>query len=365
MFRYAKASAQAIGSTLYYLYYKRCSNKTQVFLCIAHFIKTTELIKVRMTVSMFESIIKEILAFDTIILHRHSRPDGDAMGSQLGLKHFLKENFPDKRIYAVGDDAGFFRFMADSEMDEIPDSMYSNALAIILDCGAPALISDDRYSLAQKTARIDHHIFCGKIADEEVIDSTFESCCGLVTQLAMESGWKMNRAAAQALYTGMLTDSGRFRYDSTSARTFRLAAFLMEQEFDTNEIFRELYADDFENKKRKALFLLKTQFTPNRVAYIYTTQDELREMNVSTFTASRGMVNTMADIRGTEIWVNFTETEEGVLCELRSSGVNINPIAVKYGGGGHAKASGATVPNRETAMQMLHDLDILTGESHE
>ena len=70
----------------------------------------------------------------------------------------------------------------------------------------------------------------------------------------------------------------------------------------------------------------------------------------------------MADIRGTDIWVNFTETESGVLCELRSSKYNINPIAVKYGGGGHAKASGATVKDRQTAMAMLQDLDAMIGE---
>ena len=80
---------------------------------------------------------------------------------------------------------------------------------------------------------------------------------------------------------------------------------------------------------------------------------------MDTFSISRGMVNTMADIKGVDIWVNFTETEEGVLCELRSSRYNINPIAVKYGGGGHAKASGASLKNREEAMAMLADLDAM------
>ena len=74
------------------------------------------------------------------------------------------------------------------------------------------------------------------------------------------------------------------------------------------------------------------------------------------------MVNTMADIKGVDIWVNFTETEQGVLCEIRSNRYNINPIAVKYGGGGHQKASGATVADRDTAMAMLADLDAVKGE---
>ena len=311
---------------------------------------------------MFEAIIEKIRQYETVIIHRHGRPDGDAMGSQVGLKHLLLENFPEKTVYVVGDEAGFFSFMEDSAMDSIPDSAYDGALAVILDCGAAHLISDDRWKLATDAVRIDHHLYTAPVVSTEVIDSSFESCCGMIAQLAMEAGWKLTPLAAKSLYTGMVTDSGRFRYDSTTARTYRLAAFLMEQQFDTNEIYRDLYADNFESKARKAQFILKTKFTPNRVAYIYTTLEELQTMDVSVFTVSRGMVNTMADIKGTGIWVNFTETENGVLCEIRSSGVNINPIAVKYGGGGHAKASGATVPNRATAMNMLQDLDALAGE---
>ena len=311
----------------------------------------------------FNAILAEIKAFDTIIIHRHYRPDGDAMGSQIGMKHILQDSFPGKRIYAVGDDAGYLSFMDDCRMDTVSDEVYESALAMILDCGSAHLISDDRWQKAARTVRIDHHIFCGQFADTEVIDTGYESCCGMIVHFAMEAGLQVSALAAKSLYTGMLTDSGRFRFDSTTSQTFRLAAFLRERDFDTNEIFRNLYAETFESKKLKAQFLLKTQFTPNRVAYIYTTKAEVDEMNISTFTASRGMANIMSDIKGTDIWVNFTESDEGVLCELRSAGPNINPIAVKYGGGGHMKASGATVANRETAMQMLHDLDNLLGET--
>ncbi len=306
---------------------------------------------------MFEAILQLIRDYDRIIIHRHNKPDGDAMGSQIGMKHLLLENFPNKTVYAVGDEPRFFGFMDDSVMDEIPDSAYEGALAIILDCGASALISDGRYTLAEKTARIDHHIFCEKIADAEVVDTSFESCCGMVAAFAKESGWKLNPIAAQSLYTGIVTDSGRFRYDGTTARTHSLVSWLLEQEFDTNQVYRNLYADSYESKKLKAQFILKIQFTENNVAYIYTTRQELESLNADLFTVSRGMVNTMADIKGVSIWVNFTETEQGVLCEIRSNAHNINPIAVKYGGGGHSKASGATVKDRETAMAMLKDLD--------
>ena len=309
---------------------------------------------------MFQELFNEIKKYQTIIIHRHKNPDGDALGSQIGLKHILKENFPEKTVYVVGDSAGHYAFMDGSTMDVIPDGTYEDALAIVLDTSAKHLISDERYTTAKSTARMDHHIFVEKICDVEVVNTSYESCCGLVTDFALQCGLSLSPVSAKALYTGMATDSGRFRYDSTTAQTFRLASALMEQKFDLNDIYRKLYADDFSRIRLKAQFVLKIRFTDCNVAYIYTTKEELAELNVDTFTISRGMVGTMADIKGVDIWVNFTETEQGVLCELRSGKYNINPIAVKYGGGGHAKASGATVASKEIAMQMLSDLDALT-----
>ncbi len=311
---------------------------------------------------MFEPIIKLIQKYDTIIIHRHTNPDGDALGSQIGLKHIIKDSFPEKTVYVVGDASRRYGFMEDSVMDEVSDEVYNGALAIILDTSAKALICDDRYTLAEATARIDHHLFCEEIAQVEVTDSSYESCCGLVTALAMESGLTVSPLAAKSLYTGMITDSGRFRYDSTSAQTFRTAAFLMEREFSTADIYRNLYADDFSFIQLRARFVLKIQLTDKPVAYIYTTREEADSYGVDNFTISRGMVNVMGEIRGVDIWANFTETDEGVLCELRSNKYNINPIAKKYGGGGHAKASGATVKNRDEAMSMLQDLMQLTEE---
>ena len=308
---------------------------------------------------MFKEILQEILRYDKIIIHRHSNPDGDALGSQIGLRLIIEENFPEKKVYTVGDHAKRYSFMAHSKMDEIGDEVYEGALAIILDTSAKALISDERYTLAAKTVRIDHHIFCEKIADIELTDTSYESCAGLVAAFAKECGLRLTPLAAKTLYTGMITDSGRFRYDSTSSQTFRIAAYLFEQEFDTNDIYSNLYADDFAHIRLKAEFVLKIRFTANKVAYIYTTLEEAKATGADTFAISRGMVGTMAEIRGVEVWVNFTETEEGVLCEIRSSKYNINPIAVKYGGGGHKKASGATVADREEAMKMLADLDML------
>ena len=309
---------------------------------------------------MFEAIHNLIVKYPRIIIHRHKTPDGDALGSQMGLKLLLSDNYPDKEILAVGDMMPRYSFMEISPLDEINDSAYEGALAIVLDCGAAALISDERYTMAAATARIDHHVFAEKITDEEVIDTSFESCCGMIAAMAMECGWKMSKEAAMSLYTGMVTDSGRFRYDSTTSRTLRLASFLMEQSFDTNEIYRNLYSEDLSFIQLRAKYVLKIQTTEQGVAYIYTPRQEAASYGVDDFTLSRVMVGVMGDLRGIHSWVNFTESENGVLCEIRSNRYNINPIATKYGGGGHQKASGATLKNRDEAMALLNDLNSLS-----
>ncbi|MBO7196120.1 MAG: bifunctional oligoribonuclease/PAP phosphatase NrnA [Clostridia bacterium] len=311
---------------------------------------------------MFKKIAALIEKYEKIIIHRHKNPDGDALGSQMGLYHIIKDTYPEKMVYMVGDMTPRYAFMLTQPMDEITDDIYSGALAIVLDTSAKALISDDRYTLAEATARMDHHLFVEKICDEEITATSYESCAGLVAAMAEACGFTVSPVAAKALYTGMITDSGRFRYDSTSAETFRVASFLMERKFSTADIFRSLYADELFFIQLRAKFTLKIQLASSKVAYIYTDKAEAAELGADTFTISRGMVNVMGEIKGIESWVNFTETEDGVLCEIRSNTHNINPIAVKHGGGGHQKASGATLKDRDEAMTLLSELIAQTEE---
>jgi phosphoesterase RecJ-like protein len=210
---------------------------------------------------------------------------------------------------------------------------------------------------------MDHHLFVEKICEEEVVATSYESCAGLVAAMAMAGGLVVSPVAAKALYTGMITDSGRFRYDSTNSETFRVASFLMERGFETGDIYRNLYADELKFIQLRARLTLKIQLASPKVAYIYSTKDDVVSYDADTFTISRGMVNVMGEIRGVENWVNFTESDDGVLCEIRSNNHNINPIAVKYGGGGHQKASGATLKDRDEAMALLADLIALTEEA--
>lgn len=308
---------------------------------------------------MISKAFDAIKKYDVIIIHRHSNPDGDAMGSQIGLKRVFQVNFPDKKIYAVGDDARRFSFMDGSEMDVVDDAAYKGALAIVLDTSAKSLISDERYALAETVLRIDHHIFVEDIADIDIDDTSFESCCGLVAYLVREWGLEVDSYAAKALFTGMVTDSGRFYYDSVTPRTFELASFLLSKGFNPGEIYANLYADTYENVKKRAQFVLSIQFTKNNVAYSYSDKTRVEALGMEAQAVSRGYVNTMGDLKGVDAWVNFTECEQGVLCEIRSKNLNINQIAVAHGGGGHLKASGATLKDKQEALQVLDELDDL------
>lgn len=308
---------------------------------------------------MISKAFDAIKKYDVIVIHRHTNPDGDAMGSQIGLKKLIEHNFPDKRVYAVGDDPRRFSFMDGSKMDEISDDVYDGALAIVLDTSAKSLISDDRYNLADLRVRIDHHIFVEDIAEIDIDDTSFESCCGLVTYLAREWGLEVPVDAAKALFTGLVTDSGRFRYDSTTPRTFDLASFLLSKGFSATSIYNELYQDEFKNVKLRAEFVTAIRFTAHNVAYIYSDLARVAETGMEAPAVSRGMVNCMGEIKGVDVWVNFTECEQGVLCEIRSKNRNINQIAVAHGGGGHLKASGATLKDKQEAMTVLDELDEL------
>ena len=312
---------------------------------------------------MFEAVLDEIRKYDTIIIHRHKNPDGDAIGSQLGLKQLLLDNFPEKKIRVVGEPGRRFPAFGGTDMDIVDDTEYRDALAILLDTGAPGLISDDRFRTAARTVRIDHHVFSSQIADVEVIDPSSESCAGLVTELAIECNLKVTTRAATSLFMGIVSDSGRFRYDSISSGTFRRASFLMQFNIDTNFVYTNFYVTSLSALRLKSWFIDRIRFTGNKVAYYYVSSEEVAEKGITAHDAVRGYVNTMADLEGVRIWVAFAENgEEGTVeVELRSCGTNINPIAVKYGGGGHEQASGAIVPDTETAMALLEDLDQLAG----
>ena len=311
---------------------------------------------------MYQTIFEEIEKYSTIIIHRHSRPDGDALGSQMGLKEAILATFPSKSVFVVGDTSERYSWMG--FMDEISDDIYSGSLVIVVDTGAEKLISDERFKLASKLIKIDHHIPQGEYGDLMHVDTSFESCAGIIADMIFSTDLVMNDKAANSLFTGIVTDSGRFRYGSTTPKTFMIASKLMEYNIDTDYIYNKIYTEKLHTVKLKAYLTTKFKMTENGVAYLINTKEEIQEYNVGIFDISRGMVNIMGGIEEIKIWSNFSEDVNGdIYVELRSSGLNVNQVATKYGGGGHLQASGCTLKDFDTVYKLIEDLDkVARGE---
>lgn len=311
---------------------------------------------------MLTKIYHKIKEYNTIIIHRHTKPDGDALGSQIGLKEAILSTFPTKCVKVVGDVSERYSWIG--SMDEVSDDLYKGALVIVLDTGAEKLISDDRYNNGDFLIKIDHHYPQGEYGDLAYVETVRESCAGLIAKFLIEKRFKLNDAAATALFIGMVTDSGRFRYSSTNSETYKIASELMKYKIDTEYIYNKIYMDKLSNVKLKAKLIEKFVVLDSGVAYLINTKEEIKEYNVPIYDVSRGMVNIMAGIEEICIWANFSEDESGdIYCEFRSNGKNINVVATKYGGGGHLQASGTTVYSFDTVKEIIKDLErVARGE---
>jgi phosphoesterase RecJ-like protein len=304
---------------------------------------------------MYEQVKQLIEKFNRIIIHRHTNPDGDAYGSQLGLKRIIELNYPEKEVYAVGD-VNTFRFLG--ELDTIPDEYYPEALVIIVDVCVSYLISDDRYKKAKEILVIDHHLNQPDFECISFIESNHISCADLIAGIFIENNYIFDKLAATRFLTGIVTDSGRFLYPNTNAETLEIAAFLVKQGADLTWIYDKLYTEELNFKKLKGYFINNFKMTKQNVAYMKNDTTIKDDFGVTTFVVSRAMVNQMSGIKGIEVWVNFTEEDNNnILVELRSAEKSIVHIARKYGGGGHALACGCSLKSFDEADMLLDDLD--------
>lgn len=313
---------------------------------------------------MYEDILAKVMDYQTIIIHRHTKPDLDAIGSQVGLKEILTENFPNKHIYVVGD---VNRFDMENDMQIISDEIYKDALVFILDVAVKHMVSDDRYKLAKEVIVIDHHKNACDIENVSLLlsDSTYSACAELITDMALELNLKINPRAASFLYAGIVTDTGRFQWMHKPERVFLVASMLTGLGAKTTELYDFLYVETLESKQMKNYFSNRFVFEDG-VAYLKNDKEVFEKFNIDVFSVSRGMVNLAAGIDTIKIWLNFTMDPEKniILGEFRSRGIKIVDIAKKYGGGGHEQACGASLQTWEQVDQVIQDYKQLLKENN-
>ncbi|MBR2987841.1 MAG: bifunctional oligoribonuclease/PAP phosphatase NrnA [Clostridia bacterium] len=310
------------------------------------------------------AIFNKIKEYDRIFLFRHIRMDGDCTGATKGLQALLKASFPEKEIHLLDNQSsGYLAFLGEDEK-EAEDSFYEGALAIVLDTATPDRISSGKYTLCKELIKIDHHINVNPYGDLLWVEEEASSCCEMIASFydTFKDSLTMTPEAALYLYTGMVTDSGRFRFRSVSGETLRLAGILLNQGIDTDTLYAHLYLNDFDVLKFRAEVYRKMKITENGVAYIHVTEAMQEKFHLSREDAS-AVVSALDSIKGSLIWIAFIDNGDGTIrVRLRSRFVTINSLAERYHGGGHAMASGATAYTRKEMNALIKEADQLLGD---
>ncbi|WP_378210387.1 DHH family phosphoesterase [Anoxybacteroides rupiense] len=303
-------------------------------------------------------ILQVIQQFETIIIHRHVRPDPDAYGSQGGLAEILKASFPQKKVYTVGREEESLNFLR--RLDQIDDHVYKNALVIVCDTANQERICDGRYRLGKKLIKIDHHPNEDPYGDLLWVDTNASSTSEMIYEFYLagkEKGLVMTKEAARLIYAGIVGDTGRFLFSRTSSKTFQYASELVEYGFSLTDLYDELYRTKVNIAHLSGYVLQNFQLSPSGVAFVKMTKELLGKYNASPSEASQ-LVSLLGNVDGIQAWVFFIEEDKEIRVRLRSKGTIVNEVAKKYGGGGHPFAAGASIYSWEDADRVIADLEL-------
>ena len=321
-----------------------------------------------MQIERMTKILDKIKEYNKIIIFRHKRPDGDAVGSTMGLGTVLRNTYPEKDIRVLNSDySEYLEFLGGEDECNVPDEFYSDALGIVIDTATSDRISNQKYALCRELIKIDHHIPVQSYAPIEWIEEEYSSACEMIAEFcyAYKDELKLDTKAATFIYTGMVTDSGRFRFRSVSGNTMRLAGMILDAGVDTDTLYAQLYMKEYKMFKFEAYVYEHMQITENGVAYLYVDKEMQERFDLSSEDASAS-VSYMDSIKGSLIWIAFIEnSDNSTRVRLRSRFVTVSPIAERYHGGGHACAAGATVYSREEADALIAEADARLKEFKE
>ena len=314
-----------------------------------------------MNLEKMQTILNKIKEYDSIVIFRHKRPDGDAVGSTNGLAEIIRASFKDKQVYVSNLDTSDYLSFLETTEDDVSDEVLAESLGIAVDTGTSARLSNPKFSLCRETVKIDHHIPVESYADYEWVEEERSSSCEMIAHFydTFKDELTLTPLAAKFIYTGMVTDSGRFQFRGVSGDTMRLAGLMLDAGIDTDTLYANLYLKDFDILKFEGYLQKKMQITEGGVAYLYVTKAMQKRYKLTPESAS-ATVSTMDKIRGSIIWIAFIDNPDGsIRVRLRSRFVTVSELAERYHGGGHACAAGATVYSKEEMDALSAEADAL------
>ncbi|EMB66307.1 bifunctional oligoribonuclease/PAP phosphatase NrnA [Streptococcus mutans] len=305
----------------------------------------------------FKTILAKIKAYDTIIIHRHMKPDPDALGSQVGLKEVITSNFPQKTVKVTGYNEPSLSWLA--QMDDVSDKDYEGALVIVVDTANRPRIDDQRYLNGNFLIKIDHHPDEDHYGDLSYVDTKASSASEIITDFALKNQLKLSDQAARLLYAGILGDTGRFLYPATTSKTFIIASELLKYDFDFAALARQMDSFPYKIAKLQAYVFENLEIDKNGAARIILSQKILKKFNLTDAETS-AIVSSPGKIDTVQVWAIFVEQADGhYRVRLRSKSTVINEVAKRHAGGGHPLASGAnsySLAENEDIYQELKNL---------
>lgn len=309
---------------------------------------------------MKRQIIDTIESYETIIIHRHVRPDLDAYGSQVGLKTLIQTNYPEKKVYAAGTHDELLSYL--TTQDEVTQTIYQNALVIITDTGNTERIDGEFYQEGAYLLKIDHHPDVDQYGNLRWVNTSASSTSEMIFALFEEGvasrGWKMSDETARLLFAGIVGDTSRFLFPRTTMKTFEVASKLIRHVFDRPQLFADMYEVDRNILNLQGYIFQNFVIGVDRVASIKIDKKTMERFQVTASEASR-LVGSLGEVKGVKAWVIFIEEEDQIRARLRSKGPVINGLAAQFGGGGHPLASGASVYSWKEADALIGEIQKL------
>lgn len=303
---------------------------------------------------IFQQILDKIKEYDTIIIHRHMRPDPDALGSQIGLRDIIRHNFPKKKVLATGFDEPTLAWIA--KMDQVTDQDYQGALVVVTDTANTPRIDDERYKKGDFLIKIDHHPNDEVYGDLSYVDTNASSASEIVTDFALSCDLLLSTSAARVLYNGIVGDTGRFLYPATTSKTLKIASKLREFDFDFSAMARQMDSFPFKIAKLQGFIFEQLEIDKNGAACVTLTQEDLKRFDV-TDAETAAIVGIPGKIDIVESWAIFVEQSDGhYRVRLRSKSHIINEIAKRHNGGGHPLASGANSYSLEENQAIYQEI---------
>lgn len=304
---------------------------------------------------MYKKLLKTIKRYDAIVIARHIGVDPDALCSQLALRDAIRLNFPEKKVIAIG--TGSQKFAHIGKLDKL--EKVDNALLIVTDTPDKKRIDSAVLSDFSYIVKIDHHPFVEDFGGLEIINDQASSACEIIMELLIQMKLALNSSIAELLYMGLVSDSNRFLFDSSTSHLFSLISYYLDKyPFDLSKCYQKLYLRPLNEVRLEGYISLNMTVTENGLGYIPITDAIIQKYGVDSASAGN-MINNFNFIKEVLVWVTMTEDvkNDQIRISIRSRGPVINQVAEKYHGGGHKFASGVRVKTMEEAMKIIDDLE--------